>query len=38
MHVFGGAWKQARIKGMVVEKPKKNCRRVKWTIGNETCV
>ena len=31
-------WKQARIEGVVVEKPKKNCRRVKWTIGSETCV
>ena len=38
MHTFGATWKQARIEGVVVEKPKKNCRRVKWTIGSETCV
>ena len=38
MRTFGTAWKQARIEGVVVEKPKKNCRRVKWTIGNESCV
>eukprot|EP00731_Ephydatia_muelleri_P027136 Em0019g9a len=38
MRTFGATWKQARIEGVVVEKPKKNCRRVKWTIGSETCV
>ena len=29
MRTFGTTWKQARIEGVVVEKPKKNCRRVK---------
>ena len=38
MCTFGATWKQARIEGVAVEKPKKNCRRVKWTIGSETCV
>ena len=40
MRTFGATWKQARIEGVhvVVEKPKKNCRRVNWTIGSETCV
>ena len=38
MHTFGTTWKQARIERVVVEKPKKNCRQVKQTIGSETCV
>ena len=38
MCTFGATWKQARIEGAFVEKPKKNCSRVKWTIGSETCV
>ena len=38
MRTFVATWKQARIEGVVVGKPKKNCRQIKWTIVSETCV
>ena len=30
MHTFGAAWKQGRIKGVVIEKPKKKLQAENW--------